>query len=679
MSSLLVESALRALLLASVASIGLRLFRVRNVLAQKCVWTVVLAASLAMPLLLLSARASAWPAATLRIPRLLPPRATAPAPSLPGARPALLHSSSPSSGIAASHAQLAPVLLSAPGRFPAPVISPDRTTDAPQPPLRSGAHLLVTLLWPVYLAVAGLFLLRLLNGLASVFLLWQASEPVSLHASLLAPGLRLRASDAVSSPVNVWAGVVLPAGYSTWDEKKLRIVLAHERSHVRQGDFYLQLFAGLYAALVWFSPLGWWLKRKLSDLGEAISDRAGLAEAASPFGYARLLLEFAAAPRPTLIGVAMARPSSLSRRMERLLNDSAFRQAFAGGRRLLLAALVAPTLIFTASAFVRVQAAPAQTQSPIAGQSHPDTAPVLDSPDAQPQSQPQSQPQTQPQPAPQPLAAAPVSSNAAASGSQAQSQTNTNSSDNTFTITNTPDGRNDSYGSGSSNSSADLYAYSYSGDQSGDAFALVLNNDSGISFSGIWDEKQRENIEHLRNTIKGSFLWFRHGGKSYIVTDPAIIQRLQAMYLPIQELGKQQEVLGRQQESLGKQQETLGKAQEEAKLSSPVSAEQMAKLKTEIAALEKQIDRDGYQVTIENLQSQLAELQSRIGAIQGEIARKQGAIAAQQGDLGAQQGQLGEEQGRLGEQQANLARELDRQVRSIIDQTLKNGTAQPAK
>ena len=35
------------------------------------------------------------------------------------------------------------------------------------------------------------------------------------------------------------------------------------------------------AALFWFSPLGWWLKRKLSDLGEAISDRAGLEEAAS--------------------------------------------------------------------------------------------------------------------------------------------------------------------------------------------------------------------------------------------------------------------------------------------------------------------------------------------------------------------------------------------------------------
>ncbi len=75
---------------------------------------------------------------------------------------------------------------------------------------------------------------------------------------------------------------MLPADYTEWDSEKLRIVLAHERSHVRQGDFYLQTLAGLYAVLFWFSPLGWWLKRKLSDLSETISDRAGTARGRQP-------------------------------------------------------------------------------------------------------------------------------------------------------------------------------------------------------------------------------------------------------------------------------------------------------------------------------------------------------------------------------------------------------------
>ena len=54
----------------------------------------------------------------------------------------------------------------------------------------------------------------------------------------------------------------------------------------------------------------------------------------------------------------MARPGSLSRRIERLLNDSAFRQAFAGGRRRVCSrSLLVPVALFAATALVRVQAA----------------------------------------------------------------------------------------------------------------------------------------------------------------------------------------------------------------------------------------------------------------------------------------------------------------------------------
>ena len=151
--------------------------------------------------------------------------------------------------------------------------------------------------------------------------------------------------------------------YTSWTQEKLRIVLAHERSHVRQYDFHLQILAALYAALAWFSPLGWWLKRKLSDLGEAISDRSGLDAASNRSAYAQILLEFAAAPRPTLIGVAMARPSSISRRIERLFNDSYLRHAFSGSARARVAVLLVPVLLFAGTALVRVQAAsqPADT------------------------------------------------------------------------------------------------------------------------------------------------------------------------------------------------------------------------------------------------------------------------------------------------------------------------------
>src|SRR4051794_7704384 len=51
-SSLLLEAALRSVLLALAVWAGLRIFGVRNVLAQKAAWGLVLVSALGMPILL---------------------------------------------------------------------------------------------------------------------------------------------------------------------------------------------------------------------------------------------------------------------------------------------------------------------------------------------------------------------------------------------------------------------------------------------------------------------------------------------------------------------------------------------------------------------------------------------------------------------------------------------------
>ncbi len=52
MIPVLIEAALRSLLAGVVVAVGLRLFRIHNVVAQKAAWGLVLAAALAMPWLL---------------------------------------------------------------------------------------------------------------------------------------------------------------------------------------------------------------------------------------------------------------------------------------------------------------------------------------------------------------------------------------------------------------------------------------------------------------------------------------------------------------------------------------------------------------------------------------------------------------------------------------------------
>lgn len=53
----------------------------------------------------------------------------------------------------------------------------------------------------------------------------------------------------------------------------------------------------------------------------------------------------------------MARPGSISRRIERLLNDHTFRQCFTGSQRALFAVVLVPMALFAGTAVVRVQAA----------------------------------------------------------------------------------------------------------------------------------------------------------------------------------------------------------------------------------------------------------------------------------------------------------------------------------
>lgn len=380
---------MRALFLALLVWAGLGLLRVRNVVAQKTAWTLVLVAAFVMPFLphwqelqvppvrlhVIEPAPRSTPLALAVQPQpsaLLSPARTAPAATHAPSRPA------------AETLQLPRV---AADRYPAPYISHSSydtssvSTPAPAPSLlqrlRQFTLRPVALAWLIYLVVCAVLLARLTIGVGFAAHLWFMARPVASAPQLHLPAeLSLRSSSRVASPVAIGSGIVLPLGYAQWDVEKLRVVLAHERAHIRQGDFYLQILARLYAALFWLSPLGWWLKRKLTDLGEAISDHAGLEVAASRSSYAQVLLEFAVLPRPNLIGVPMAHSSSLSQRIERFLNESAFRSAFAGSRRrTLAAALLVPVALFAATALVRVEAA-TQSPSPAARQAAHSVAPV---------------------------------------------------------------------------------------------------------------------------------------------------------------------------------------------------------------------------------------------------------------------------------------------------------------
>ena len=702
----LIDAAARALLVACIVGAGLRLLAADHVPAQKTAWGLVLAGALLMPIVAPWAGNAAWvpTAATWVVPThswrqymlsrvdaLNPMRQSQPAVQAPPAQPAVLPAAQPALASEGS-APLQPSEIAAPApsqsdRFPAPAISsyPSAAADLSSRPLGPKYYLPISdLVWIVYAAVCLALLLRLAYGIGGAIGLWQSAEPIDLDPEL-AGGLCLRSSGKITSPVTVGSAVVLPADYEEWGAEKLRVVLAHERSHVRQGDFYLQAMAGLYAAIFWFSPLGWWLKHRLSDLGETISDRAGLEEASSHVFYARILLEFAALPRRAQVGVAMARSRGLSQRIERLLNESSFRDAFAGGRRRLLAAFVlVPAALFAATALIRVQAAqtlqsPVMAHGPIIIQSYPEKAPdlasVTDDTEAQEPQAPPADPAPAQAPAIAPPApAAPQAPQAVPAPPPPPDDAEDADQEVTDTITTQCNGRSATLSSSRSSSHAHSYSYSYFSD--GDSYALVTGKDQQAHFSGDWHNSE---IDKARAAAHGDFLWFSHDGKSYVVDDPQVIAEIQGMYKPMEDLGRQQRELGEKQRELGEQQRELGRRQREASIPTPDLSKEMADLNATIARLQAQ---KGGTITGEQLgeiQRNIGELQSKIGHMDGEIGARQGELGRLQGELGRQQGELGRQQGEIGRQQGRMAREADSKVHSLIDQTMKDGKARPVQ
>jgi hypothetical protein len=516
--------------------------------------------------------------------------------------------------------------------------------------------------------------------------------------------------------VTIGSGIVLPAEYVHWESRKLRMVLAHERAHVRGFDFYLQLLAGLYTALFWFSPLGWWLRRSLATLGEAMADRAGMDVAASRSDYAQIVVEFAALPRRALPGVAMACSGNLTRRVEAMLNDGLLRKAFAEGRRRArFALLLVPVALFAATALVRVPAAQAaqsswivvQSTPPVTGpdtasappQSKPpesatpqsapppdapgpDQAPaVAPNPAPAPDSAPQAAPDASPAPAAvPPMPPAPADQFAPSEPAVApeppapRNDMTIVSGDHIVSLEGPQRGSRIAVQDGRR---INGFAWQFS-DDDGDSWAVVRGpGKDNFSFSGNGSGDIGAQIDKARSMTKGPFLWFSHDGKSYIIDDPATVARVEAMYKPMEELGRQQEVLGRQQEALGRQQEELGRRQEQASATVPDLSAKMAELKAALAKLQTAQGKTMTQEELAEIQEKLADLQGKLGDLQGEAGAKQGELGEQQGTLGEQQGKLGEEQGRLGAEQGRLADEAGKQVRSIIDQALRNHTAKP--
>jgi TonB family protein len=125
--------------------------------------------------------------------------------------------------------------------------------------------------------------------------------------------------------------VLLPASAAEWSEDRLRIVLAHELSHVRRFDWPVQLLAEIVRAVYWFNPLFWIASIRLQGESERACDDAVVNLGIDGRDYATHLLELArfvrASSRRWLPALAMARQPDLEKRVLAIVDSTLNRRA----------------------------------------------------------------------------------------------------------------------------------------------------------------------------------------------------------------------------------------------------------------------------------------------------------------------------------------------------------------
>lgn len=117
--------------------------------------------------------------------------------------------------------------------------------------------------------------------------------------------------------------IVLPRSSDAWAEDRKRAVLLHELAHVARRDCLVQRMTAFACALYWPHPGVWWAARRLRAERELACDDRVLAAGAGAREYAGHLLELAhslgSAPAPAT-ALGMARPKQLESRLLAVLD-----------------------------------------------------------------------------------------------------------------------------------------------------------------------------------------------------------------------------------------------------------------------------------------------------------------------------------------------------------------------
>jgi beta-lactamase regulating signal transducer with metallopeptidase domain len=422
---------------------------------------------------------------------------------------------------------------------------------------------------------------------------WQARLDALAFRFGMGPRVALRLVDSLDSPASAgWLRpvVLLPSALLTrMPVDLIEALLAHELAHIRRHDYLVNLLQGVVEALLFYHPVTWWLSRRIRIEREHIADQLAAQVTGEPRRLALALSELSehCHKQRHLDRAHCAHSFSAHPHLAQAAHGghlmSRIEQLVRPGHRAASGRVAFP-LIGIAAACMAFYAHAQITKS--------------DTPAKPAASQPAAAAQaSKPAPATKP---APTLSGG---GHTLQLHTG----------------------------------------KTRDAYALISKDRDGVTMSGSTDDLPQ--IEAARHSLQGDFVWFRRGGKSYVIVDAPTVARANEAWRDSAKLGKQMEVLGDQMEVHGNKMEALGNQMEKlSERTTPTPAMDAATRKLE--ALARQ-------------QSDLGDRQSRIADDMHD------ASGAEMDRLSAKMDSLSEQQDALAQQMEDQSKVMDAEARRL--------------
>ena len=244
----------------------------------------------------------------------------------------------------------------------------------------------------------------------------------------------------------------------------------------------------------------------------------------------------------------------------------------------------------------------------------------------------------------------------------------------------------------------------HAGIDSSNGYAIVRKGDTGFRMSGSTDDVAT--IRSLRHDIDGDFLWVRRGANAYVVRDAGVLAGVNAAWRPVDALDVRMNALQSRMQPHQQKLDALGNQMERM---APIETPEMRAASRQLEALaerqqalaEKQsrlagkmaraddAGRDALSRDMDLLSEQMDVLSKQMDRHSNVMDQQSRAMQQQSGKMEAVARQMeaaarpmeaiGRDMETLGNQIEREAGIADTRIRSLIDQAIARGLAQPVK